>query len=85
MRKPQGYGVMFGPDGVIEEHDTRTCAHCNTVHKIYPRMKPEDMGGLCKICMGLICSRCVDLGCTPFEKKLEMVEAKDRALRSYGM
>lgn len=84
MRNPQGYGTIFGPCGT-EEYDTTTCYHCNTVNRILPKMRPEDMGGLCKMCMKLICAKCVDGPCVPFEKRLEQVEERDRALRSYGV
>jgi hypothetical protein len=69
----------------LTEMDTFTCKHCSSVVHVMVRQRPEDLGGLCKQCMGLICPRCVGLGCTPFEKKLEMVEARGRALRSYGV
>ena len=68
----------------VTEFDTFTCKHCCHVVHVKVRQRPEDLGGLCKQCMGLICSECVDKGCTPFEKQLELVEARDRALRSYG-
>jgi len=85
MRNPQGYGVVFGPSGVIDEHDTTTCGHCNGVNKIIHGMRAEDMGGLCKLCMKLTCSKCVDGPCIPFEKKLEQMEARDRWHRAYNV
>ena len=69
----------------VTEMDTFSCCHCNRVVHVKPRQRPEDLGGLCKQCMGLECSDCVDKGCIPYMKKLEMVEARDRALRSYGV
>jgi hypothetical protein len=85
MFKPGGYAFSFDPVGTRQEMDTATCFHCNTVVHIKPFMDPADMGGLCKQCMKFICPSCVGGGCTPFEKKLEAVEVRDRALRSYGM
>jgi len=85
MFRPGGYAFTFSPDGVQKEMDTATCGHCNSVLHIKPFMDPADMGGLCKQCMKFICPKCVDLGCTPFEKKLDQWEARDRALRSYGI
>lgn len=85
MRNAGGYGVLFGPNGVQHEVDTFTCAHCNKVVVVKPKCDPADLGGNCRLCMKLVCPRCVDLGCTPFEKKLEQWEARDRALRSYGV
>lgn len=67
------------------ELDSFTCFHCNSVKHVRAKERPEDLGGLCKQCMKLICSSCVDGGCTPFEKKLEKIEARSRALRSYGI
>lgn len=73
----------------VWECDTFTCGHlspgCMGVVHVFPKMDPADIGGLCKQCMKLICPNCVDKGCYPLEKALEQSEAKDRALRSYGM
>lgn len=69
----------------VTEMDTFTCGHCCRVIHVKAMQRPEDLGGLCKRCMKLECPECVDKGCTPFEKKLEMAEARDRALRSYGV
>lgn len=86
MRRPGGYGVVTGPEGVIAEHDTATCSHCNAVFRVGARLGPEDIGGLCKVCMGLICPKCTEAGhCRPFEKQLEAWEARGAALRSYGL
>ena len=100
MRRPQGYATVVSPvrsvayfDGsrreVVPEGmfecDTFTCGHCPRVTHVMPKMDPADLGGLCKVCAKLICSRCVGKGCDPFEKKLERSEARDRARRSYGI
>lgn len=86
MRTASNYGVIFSPDAPLQEQDSFTCYHCNTVHVVKPGQKGEDIGGLCKCCMQLICSACVDRGlCDPFEKKLERTEAKDRFLRQVGV
>lgn len=83
MRRPGGYGVITSPDGV-EEHDTFTCFHCNKVVIVLPKAAPETIGGMCYQCMKLVCPTCVDLGtCTPFEKRLEAIERRADALRSY--
>ena len=84
MRKPQGYAVITSPDGV-READTFTCAHCQHVTHVKAGAKPEDLGGLCKSCMGLICSRCVGKSCDPFLKKIEREEARYHSLRSMGL
>jgi len=85
MRKPGGYGVVMGPLGVEQETDTFTCRHCNSVHRVKPFCDPADLGGQCRLCDAPICPKCVGKNCTPFEKRLEIVEARDRALRSYGV
>lgn len=81
-------GVLIGTsvDGNTDETSTYTCGHCNSIHRVRPKERPEDTGGLCKQCMTLICPKCVDAGyCRPFEKQLEAWEARAEALRSYGM
>jgi hypothetical protein len=83
MLKPGGYAFTFGPNGVQQELDTFTCCHCNSVVHIKPKCNPADLGGQCRLCDKPICPRCLGKGCTPFEKRLEQVEARDRALRSY--
>jgi hypothetical protein len=65
------------------EADTFTCHHCQKITHIAVRANPEDIGGLCKLCMGLICPHCLGKGCTPWEKEMEKMEARQDALRSY--
>ncbi len=84
MFRPGGYAFSFEPDGIRQECDTFTCAHCNKVVLVKPKCSPDELGGVCRLCMKMVCPTCVDLGCRPFEKKLEMAEKKYRALRSYG-
>jgi hypothetical protein len=85
MRRPGGYAVITDPDAPVREIDTFTCGHCNRVVHVPPRCDPATLGGQCKMCMTLICPACAGKpGCDPFEKKLERMEARGRALRSYG-
>lgn len=79
---PQGQETIIGL-GAIVCHDTLTCAHCNRLTRIRARERPEDIGGFCTVCAELICAKCVGKGCDPLEKKLERIEARGRALRSY--
>jgi hypothetical protein len=44
-----------------------------------------DSGGLCKVCMRFVCSRCVGHACDVIEKKLERWEASYHARKSYGL
>ena len=85
MRNPGGYAYVFDELGTQKECDTFTCHHCNRVVHVKPKMDPTDLGGMCKLCMKMICPKCVGFGCTPFEKKLDIMEARDRARRSYGV
>ena len=84
MWRVGGYCYSVGPLGVENEADTFTCFHCNTVVKVKPKCDPAEIGGMCKICMKMICPSCVGMGCKPFSKKLEEWEARDLARRSYG-
>lgn len=86
MRKPQGYATIVEPGRQTVEIDTFTCAHCNRIVHVKPRANPEDVGGLCKMCMGLVCPSCMaNAACDVFEKKLERIEARDRFRRSAGL
>lgn len=77
------------PEQAIEgtlEYDTFSCGHCGSVRHVRPREDPANTGGLCKQCMKLICPHCLQTGrCDPLEKKLERMEKRDIALRSYGV
>lgn len=84
MLKPHGWQFITTPDGFTAESETFTCKHCNRVTAVAARQRPEDIGGLCKICMGLVCEKCVGQGCVPLEARLEKEEASYHARRSYG-
>lgn len=78
-QKAIGYLVESGPNGIVREHGTFTCAHCQQIVPVKPFCDAADAGGMCKSCMGLICSHCVDIGaCDPIEKKIERVERAAR-------
>ncbi len=83
MRRPQGYAIIVDPYADTIECDTFTCCHCNKIVPVPPAPAPM-VGGFCRLCMLNVCDECSDKGCTPFEKKLEAMEAKDRSLRSMG-
>lgn len=100
MRRPGGYAFLESwrpgtvitdrgsmpqrvPEGLYE-WDTFTCAHCNGVRHA-PAAKHDTDYFFCRNCMARICPACSHQGCRPFEKLIETVEARDRALRSYGV
>jgi hypothetical protein len=84
MRKPQGYATIIDPESGTQELDSFTCGHCQHITHVKAGERPEDMGGLCKCCMTLICKHCVGKPCSPFLEQVERMEAKQDALRSYG-
>lgn len=100
MRNPGGYAFITNPSpgkihldgGRVEfacegvtEYDTFSCRHCGSVRHVRPKERPEDLGGLCKQCMGIICPSCLDEGqCTPLIKRIEEEEERDFRLREYG-
>jgi hypothetical protein len=83
MLRANNYSVIFNPEGPPVEQNSFTCGHCQAVTFVKPGQRADDTGGLCKVCMNLICPACTDLlECDVFEKKLERAEARDRMLRS---
>lgn len=85
MRREGGYATITDPEKPLVELSTFTCRHCCRITHVKTKHRAEDLGGLCKICMGLICSECVGKGCDPLEEKLRREEERYRALRSYGL
>lgn len=79
MRRPGGYAVSIGDDGV-KEFDTFTCCHCSVIVFLKPNSDP---GGFCRLCMKPACAKCADTGkCDPFEKKLEREERRAQLMRA---
>ncbi len=100
MRNPQGYAVFTSPDAArvtldkfqcddisagTTERDTFTCVHCNKVMHVKPKASMDEFGSMCRNCMKMVCPKCASGPCVPFMKKLELMEKRDQALRSYGM
>jgi len=85
--------------GTLFERDTITCKHCqrivftkpgsaSTVYLFPQRQGPdkEEPGAFCRVCMSPICLACCAVGtCTPWERRMEKIEARDRMLRSVGL
>lgn len=86
LRQQGGVSTLIGPWGTPTEQETFTCFHCNRIVFVTHKAAPEDVGGLCKHCMKLVCPDCVDQGvCAPWEEQMLRAEARQEALRSYGM
>ena len=82
MLRAGNYSITVYPDRPPKEEDSFTCGHCQKVTFVKPGQRADDLGGLCKVCMNLICPECVDLMiCEPFEEKLKKSEAKARFSR----
>lgn len=86
MRNPQGYSQVVG-DGVGPtsdpglrslgeqgECDTFTCAHTGKIVHVPVGANPEDIGGFCSQCGGLICKEAVGGPCIPWEKQMDDLE-----------
>lgn len=85
MIKEGGYAYTFDVNGIRQETSTFTCFHCGKIVAVKPKCDPADLGGLCYVCMKMVCASCVDIGtCDPLEKKLERAENSYHARRSYG-
>lgn len=100
MRLPQGYAVIVSPepakvnfDGLrceeisagTFEADTFSCVHCNRVVHVKARANIDEFGSMCRNCMKMVCPACANGPCIPFEKRLQIMEDRDRTLRSYGV
>ena len=86
MRNAGGYLIATGVDGQVSECDSFTCGHCCRVVWVGARERAADIGGFCRCCTKLICGPCVDTGrCEPLETRLQAMERRQDALRSYGL
>lgn len=82
--RAQGYACIIDPDAGVRETDTHTCNHCQRLVHTPVNKKIEEVGDFCRGCMKVICLNCVGKGCAPFLKKLEQMEARYHARRSYA-
>lgn len=75
MLRPNGFTIVTTLEGKTQEGETFQCKHCGAHTHIKAFQRPEDIGGHCRICDGLICPRCAATGlCDPMERKLERWE-----------
>lgn len=80
----KGFILITDSRGTVEQ-ETFTCGHCNNVIRVPHRANPDDLGGMCRICMSMVCGPCVEKReCDPFEKKLKRIEDRSRFLGSIG-
>jgi hypothetical protein len=100
VRTPTGYATIVEPDRPLVERDTCTCGHCQriiftkphtaaTVYLVLDRRTltwREEAGAFCRVCMRPVCLTCHAEGrCTPWERKLEVAEARERFLQAAGI
>lgn len=99
MLRHAGSFTITDPDRPLVERDTISCGHCqrilvvkphtaSTVYLVFDRASwtwQEEAGAFCRVCMSAICLPCCAQGrCTPWERRLEASEARDRLRRSLG-
>jgi len=77
-----GYLIGVGEFGTVER-DTLQCCHCNKHYIVQPGSGKRR--GWCFNCASTTCGEEGCIPCIPFEKKLEAFEAREAALRSYGL
>lgn len=86
LARGTGYEIIVDPVNGTKEADTITCFHCQRIVSIGGGVDIAEVTGGCYTCGKFICLPCVDLGvCTPWEKTMERMEARDRFLRSAGI
>jgi DNA-directed RNA polymerase subunit RPC12/RpoP len=84
VSRARSYVTSTDASGRTHEADAYTCAHCNRIVVVEPK---ATLAG-CRMCgpRKLICPRCDAVGsCTPFERRMERAEARDRTRRSMGL
>jgi hypothetical protein len=93
-RKSEGVLESMGPYGEATALKTFTCGHCSRIDYVNPEAATKDgiilrisePPAVCHRCWSLVCARCHANGnCTPVEKVLEKIEARDQFLRSAGL
>ena len=83
VQAQKGYLQIFHQDAPVEERDSFSCFHCGRVTWVKPKCDPADLGGFCRTCAKLICPECNAKGdCMPWEKQMEIMEARDRLYKA---
>lgn len=81
--RTSGYVLVTDPDaphGMVDEGETTQCVHCQFNWVIKPGSGAHR--GFCMRCNGPLCGKksCME-ECVPFEKMIELIEAKGRFWR----
>jgi len=88
VARGRGYLTITDPAAArAVEIDTQNCAHCQRVIKQHNADGTRKTSiGMCLMCgPAQICDACERDGkCTPFERKLEQIEARGRLLAAAG-
>ena len=83
--RQRGFVEISGPNGT-ETYETFTCGHCGVIVKVPYKAAPEQLGGICKVCMSMTCGPCVATGkCDTIEEKMKRIEDRDRFFRQVGV
>lgn len=83
QHRTKGAVLIKMPGQAEVEIRTFTCVHCNGFVMIPAGAAADQCGGFCGLCFAPICGACAKSGkCTPFEKRLEKIEARGRMLDS---
>ncbi len=86
VHRPDGVFICTDAEGKETHIDSYQCGHCGMHNVVRTKTRDTDIGGWCRVCAKNVCPRCLTTGrCDPFEKAIERVEARGRALRSYGL
>lgn len=83
MNQARGFASYVDPDGRTRTYETFTCCHCNRAFKTPPPGAAEM--GFCFRCDKRECVSCAKMlggRCTPFERRLEQHEQRQRMLVS---
>ena len=72
MSIKDGYLIITGAEGTIER-DTKSCPHCGGFFIVIPGS--GRLRAYCQLCDAPVCDKAKCLEHSPFEKRLDLVEA----------
>jgi hypothetical protein len=83
--KPGGIFEAFTPEG-YSITETCTCGHCQAIIDVHRGASGPELPAICYNCQKFICPRCRKLDvCTPWEKQMEIQEARARLFKDIGL